>query len=165
MRNHPSIFGLFVLVGLLVPTQSRADHFTIDLQVKSPKEAKTAHAESAPPAAKAKARMIVVAETGKPIRALWTVSSAAKDDEMKDVLIHFFVVRVAEVGQKTVPKLDKDVAAETALTMDFQPTDKASGQLEFQIDKPGAYLVRLETLGSANDPSHEQFAALDLVVK
>ena len=114
---------------------------------------------------KPKPRGVLVTQAGTPIRANWTVANSSKTGE-KDVLVHCFIVRQSEIGQAAVPKLDKDVAAESALTMDFEPKDKASGTFELQIEAPGAYLVRVEILGGANGTSSpEQFAALDLVVK
>ena len=65
-----------------------------------------------------------------------------------------------------MPKLNKDVVAETAMTMDFKPKDKAKGEVTVEIDKPGAYLVRIETIGAASGANlHEHFAALDLVIE
>jgi len=138
----------------------------MDLEVKAGKESKKGQADVTVMATKPKARPVLVAEASKPIRVHWKVTSTATKGEAKDVLIHFFVVTLAEVGQSTVPKLDKDVVSESALTMDFQPKDKASGELEFRIEKPGVYLVRVETRDTASEPGgHDHFAALDLVVK
>ena len=67
------------------------------------------------------------------------------------------------LGQRAVPKLTKDVSAESALTMDFGPGEKAKGGLRFTIDRPGLYLMRLETIGAPE--GRECFSALDLVIK
>ena len=65
-----------------------------------------------------------------------------------------------------MPKLDKGVIAESALSMDFGPKDKSEGELSFTIDKPGCYLLRLETIGATAGPAgHEDFAALDVEVR
>ena len=70
------------------------------------------------------------------------------------------------VGQAALPDLNKDVAAESALTMDFKPKDKTEGELTFTIEAAGNYLLRLETVKTAvGDDGHEHFAALDIVVK
>ena len=50
--------------------------------------------------------------------------------------------------------------------MDFEPDDRSHGDTTFQIDTPGTYLLRLETIGAAaGEGGREYFAALDLVVK
>ncbi|HLN28030.1 MAG TPA: hypothetical protein VK395_09805 [Gemmataceae bacterium] len=166
MCNPRASWCVSVLSGLLAANCCRAEHFAIDLEVKSSKETKIAHAEVADLAAKPKPRLVLAGEVGKPVRVHWTIMSTAKTGETKNVTVHFFAVRQAQVGQAAIPKLDKDVAAESALVMDFQPKDKARGEIEFQIDKPGAYLVRLETMGAANETdNHEHFAALDLLIK
>jgi hypothetical protein len=73
---------------------------------------------------------------------------------------------VDKVGQTTVPKLNRGVAAESALTMDFRPKESTHGELTFRIDTPGVYLVRVETIGAAVGlEGHEHFATLDVVVE
>jgi hypothetical protein len=58
------------------------------------------------------------------------------------------------------------VAAESALTMDFNPKDATRGELSFTLERPGFYLLRLETIGAAvGADGQEYFAALDLEVE
>ncbi len=96
----------------------------------------------------------------------WVLTNRHPKNSFKDVIVHFFVVKEDEVGQRVVPKLGKNVQAESALTMDFHPGDKTRGELSFTIDQPGAYLLRLETVGAAVEPdAHEHYAAIDLVVE
>ena len=155
-----------VLLGGSLGAPARADHFTIDLEVKTPDAAKAAHAEAAGIGVKPKARGVLEARAGARLTAGWTLTSVAPKAKFKNVLVHFFVVKEDQVGQQVVPKLDKEVWVETALTMDFNPGDKNQGELSFVIDKPGTYLLRLETIGAAvGIEGHEHFAALDLVVR
>ncbi len=144
----------------------RADHFTIDLEVKTGKTKEMVHAETLEPGAKAKARAVLEVAAGQEIEIHWTVTCSAKQGMFKDVLVHFFIAKEGMIGQPGTPKIDKDAAAESALTMDFRPTEKAKGQMKVKLTKPGPYLLRLETIGAAKGTeSHEHFAALDLLVK
>ena len=43
--------------------------------------------------------------------------------------------------------------------------DKTEAELNFTIDVPGSYLLRLETRDSVGTEGHEHYAALDVVVK
>jgi hypothetical protein len=165
-RHRCTSCAAAVLLGLLLSHAARADHFAIDLTVTADKHAKTAHAETAGLGVTAKPRAILELPAGKPIVATWSFTCTDKKESFKDVVIHFFVVKEEKAGQAAVPKLDQGVVAENAMTMDFKPKDKARGGLNFQIDKPGTYLLRVETLGaSVGTEGHEHFAALDLVVK
>ncbi len=160
MRSLLALSLLFV--GPFPSNATDAGHFTIHLEVKSGKEAKKVDSKVAP---QADSRPVLTVQTAKRIQVSWTVTASSKSTD-KDVLIHLFVVRESKTGQAAVPKLDKDVPAETAMTMDFQPQDKASGTLEFQIDTPGTYLMRIETRGDAEGAAvPEQFVAIDLVVQ
>lgn len=79
--------------------------------------------------------------------------------------MHFFVVKIDKIGQGTVPKLDKHVAHEGVLAMDFKPNEKASGEFTLTIPKSGSYLVRVETIGTLRPHGHEHYAAIDLLIE
>jgi hypothetical protein len=165
MEYHMIRVTFFVCVVSTAAGQARADHFSIDLKVQAGKESKTAQAETASLGSKAKKREVLHAKVGDRITVQWTMTNNAKM-AVKNVLVHFFAVKQGEIGQKTTPKLDKGVVAESALVMDFNPKDKTKGELSFVIDRAGPYLLRLETIGAAiGDSGHEHFAALDLLVK
>jgi hypothetical protein len=164
--SYRTILAVILLSGFFPSAPVRADHFAIDLEVKADGARKTVKADRAALGVKAKEREALTAKAGATMTVKWTVTSTAKTGVVKDVLVHFFVVKEEKLGQASVPKLDKDVAAESALTMDFKPKDKATGELSFTIASPGIYLLRLETIGAASGADgHEHFAALDLVIK
>jgi hypothetical protein len=161
-------FGLCLLAWAAPwPARLRADHFTINLKVETSAGSRTVHAQAATlGGAKSPSRPLLEGASGKPIAIHWTLTSTERSETFKDVLVHFFIVKEEKAGQQVVPKLDKQVEVESALTMDFKPGDKSQGEQTFQIDKPGVYLVRLETVGAAvGGDGHEHFAALDLVIK
>jgi len=145
---------------------ARAEHFTIDLEVKGPKVNHTARAETAGLGVKPKPRFVLEVQAGDQVTVKWTLTSTASKDTFKDVLVHFYAVKIAKPGDPPPPKLDKDVLLETALTMDFKPKDKSQGELTLKPEKPGVYLLRLETIGAAaGGEDHEHFATLDLVAR
>jgi hypothetical protein len=158
-------FVALVLGGLLVPTAG-AQEFTIDLKVQSSKENKTANAETAVVNFKLKPRGTFKVKAGEKIRVQWTMKNVDAKEVFKNVLVHFFVVKLDKAGQAFLPKLDKNVAVESALLMDFRPKDQTQGDLTFVIAQPGAYLLRLETIGARIDfGGHEHYANLDLIVE
>jgi hypothetical protein len=158
--------GLVLLGWFSCAVGVRADEFAIDLEARAGKESKTAHAEAAALGAAPKPRAVLEAKAGERVTVKWALRCTDAKETYKDVIVHFFAVREEKTGQQAVPKLDKDVAAESALTMDFKPKDAADGELSFTVDRPGSYLLRLETIGAAAGlEGHEHFAALDLVVR
>lgn len=110
-------------------------------------------------------RPVVHLTHDQPARVSWHVENVSKSAEFKDVLVHFFVVPEKEVGQKKVPPLTADVTYEGALTMDFKPHDDADWQWTLNIHQPGAYLLRVETIGLLDQDGHERYAAMDLLVE
>jgi uncharacterized cupredoxin-like copper-binding protein len=154
----PFIFAIFPMAG-------HAGHFAMELKVQSVGASATAKTETAGLGAKANPRVVLHIKSGERITVRWVLTYQDAKNPAKNVLVHFFAAREDAVGQKTMPKLDKNVAAESALTMDFNPKDKARGELTFTIQEAGAYLVRVETIGAAAGTNeHEHFAALDLMV-
>ncbi len=159
-------FGLTALAILLASPALAAEPFAIDLEVSSGKASKTAHAESAAPGSKHEERAVLEIAAGQRVTVKWKLSGTDPKATIKDVTVHFFAVKEEKAGQQTVPKLDKGVVAESALSMDFGPKDKNEGELTFTIDKAGCYLLRLETVGATAGPAgHENFAALDVKVR
>lgn len=139
--------------------------FAIDLKVTAGKASKTAHADVAGIGVKPKPRLVLEAKAGEPVTVAWTLQNTGKAT-VKDVVVHFFAVKEEKAGQEKPPKLNKDVAGESALTMDFKPKDKAEGELNLSLPGPGAYLIRVETIGvAAGKDGNEFFAALDVVVR
>jgi hypothetical protein len=155
-----------VMLLLLFSWPLRADHFTVELKAQAGKLSLTAETATASLGAIAKKRGVLQVKAGQRISVRWTMKNKDPKESLKNVLVHFFAVREQELGQKTTPKLNKDVSAETALTMDFNPNDKAEGELSFTIDQAGPYLLRVETIGAAvGAEGHEHFAALELLVQ
>ncbi len=159
------VLSLAAFAGLLTAA-SAEEPFAIDLTIRSGKASQTAHAESADRLAKPRTRAVLAVKAGQRIAVRWKLSSTDPKETLKDVTIHFFVVKEEKANQPPVPKLNQDVVAESAASMDFGPKDKADGVLNFTIDKPGCYLLRLETIGAIAGPAgHEDFAALDVTVR
>jgi hypothetical protein len=154
-----------VLVWLVASGPARADHFTIDLEVKGPKTHCTVHAEPAGFQIKPKPRAALEIQAGDSITIKWTLAGTAPKETVKDVLVHFYAVKIPKPGDPAPLKLGNDVLLETALTMDFKPKDKSEGELSLQVDKSGTYLLRLETKGPAANSDGGDRATLDLVVR
>jgi hypothetical protein len=159
-------FLLTILTSIMGLLATRADHLTFEAEVNVDGLRKKCGADISAPGVKAKPREALDVPVGKQITVKWTATHTGTDEALKDVVIHFFVVKEEKAGQATIPKLDRDVLAESALTMDFKPRDKQTGELTFQIDARGVYLLRVESLGAVvGIGGHEDFAALDLIVK
>jgi hypothetical protein len=171
-----SLLGLAALGALFTATtsgagqahrapRSPAEPFAIDFTVGAGQARQTAHAESAAPLATPKERGALEVKAGERITVQWKLSGTDPKGVLKDITVHFFAVKEEKAGQRPVPKLDKGVIAESALSMDFGPKDNNEGKLSFSIDQPGCYLLRLETIGASAGPAgHEDFAALDVNV-
>jgi len=145
---------------------ARAEHFAIELEIKGPKVSHTARTETSGLGVKPKPRAVLEVQAGDQVTVKWTLTSTASKETLKDVLVHFYAVKIAKAGDPPPPKLDKDVLLETALTMDFKPKDKSQGELTLKPEKPGVYLLRLETIAAAaGGEDHEHFATLDLVAR
>jgi hypothetical protein len=161
-----SICSLALAYGLLVLGTARADHFTIELKIETASGSKAVKGKTLAPGAKPKVREVFAAKAGQKFTVRWTLTNVSAKMPAKDVLVHFFVVKEEKAGQVEVPKLIKDVVAESAVTVDFAPKDRAKGELTFTIEQAGAYLVRLETIGAGapGADEHEHFAALDVTI-
>jgi hypothetical protein len=155
---------LVLWIGLVTaPSRARAEHAKITLDVVVPGSQQTAFVDQTPPAWGKNPRPVVKAKVGDPIKINWTLTNVYPHKTLENVVVHFFVVGVKKVGQKEAPDLNGDVVQESAFEMDFKPGGKAGQRNTLKIDRPGVYLVRVETRQTNSD--HEHFSAIDLVIE
>lgn len=155
---------LLVAIPLLCLTSgAAASDMELTLQVKAGEQVvSTERTYEQPSETKPQPRAVFTSRGAETLVVTWTVKNTGEEEKYEDVLIHCFVVREEEAGQENVPDL-ADPVQESALTMDFKPGGSASGEFSLIIDKPGAYLVRVETRNMLATHGHEHYAALDLV--
>jgi hypothetical protein len=155
---------VLLLAALAFPEGEALPPFAIDLTATAGKESKTAHAAAVlqdfAPGRKPAPRPVLEVKAGQRVNVRWTLTLRAGQPALKNVLIHCFAAPEEKAGQAAVPRKDKDNPVESAAVADFRAGDKAQGELSFVLDRPGAYLLRVETVGIG-----ENFAALDLVVR
>ncbi len=145
----PRFLPGLVFLGALAASARAAEPFAIDLDVRCGKAGQTAHAESAAPDATHPERGVLEVKAGDKITVKWRMSATDPAAKIENVTVHFFAVKEEAVGQKAVPKLTQGVVAEAACTLDFNARDRNEAELTFAFDEPGAYLVRVETIGAA----------------
>ena len=143
---------------------ARGAGYELSLETTDGKEKRMTHSRPAEAGKPAEKRVQMAVRPDAQFAATWTVKRTGKD-EAKDALVHFYVVRIGRPGEAPPPLEPKHVIIESALTMDFPTGETASASLKFKVEEPGVYLVRIETRPNADEPGHEDFAAMDLVVR
>lgn len=164
---HPKVplLAIIYLTCGFSGTRAPADDLEIVIVLLSDKQkTQTEHTHEAPSTERPK-RQVVELQRGKTVKVTWVTRNAGKSKPLKDVLVHFFIVKEKELGQTEVPKLTQDVTYEGALTMDFIPQETAKWEFGLSLNESGSYLLRVETVGLLQSHGHEHYAALDLDVK
>lgn len=165
-RSHPAPCLILPATLLLaMATAARAEHAKINLEVSAPRAQETAFVDQTPPESGKNPRPVLKCKVGEPVKVQWILTNVYPHKTLQNVVVHFFIAREQKVGQKPLPDLNNEdnVVVETAFEMDFKPGGKAGARTTVNIDKPGNYLIRVETKGTQSD--HEHFAAIDLVVE
>lgn len=164
-RLLPLACALAILTVLLL-RPAGAEHFDILLRVQTTNGRADASMDTTPPIGGVNRRPVVKAKAGEMVRVAWRMKSAYPHGTMKNVTIHFFVVREEQAGQKPVPDPAGAAGiADNSFDMDFAPSAAANGALRFKIAEPGNYLVRVQSENTHQEHEHEHFAAIDLVVE
>lgn len=155
--------SLAIILGFgLVPALCRADDFTIAVKTQAGKKPDTVEAKY--PRAEAKGpRTVLTAAADAPVQVEWRVIYTGKEPA-RDVLFHFFVVKIDKPDQQEVPKLTRGLIAESAATIDFKAKDKTEGEISFAAPAAGRYLVRVE-IKKAGAKESDAFADLELLVR
>lgn len=156
--------AIFAATLLLLATASRAEHFKIELTMKSAQDEPTAHADTDPPPEGSNPRPICHAKRGEDLTLQFFFTSNFPHEALKNVTVHYYIAPEKEAGKKAMADPGKPNVLEGDFTMDFKPvTGRVGLRQRIHIDQPGAYIVRVESRHSDSD--HEHFAAMDLVVE
>jgi hypothetical protein len=157
--------ALAAAVGLL-PRRAGAEHFAITLRVISGQQRAETIMDTTPPIGGVNPRPVVMAHPGDEVRVDWRMRSSYPHGIMKDVTVHFFVVREEKLGQKPVPDPAGSAGVvDNSFVMDFAPDAAAQGALRFRAGAPGNYLVRVQSENTHQEHGHEHFSAIDLHVE
>jgi hypothetical protein len=153
-----------IAVVLLASSTLRAEHFIIELTVKSAGDEATAHSDTDPPPQGTKPRPLCHARAGEELTLQFFVTSNFPHNPLKHVNVRYYIYPEKEAGNKSPPEPGKPAELEGTFLLDFKPeTGRVGLRQRLHIDKPGAYIVRVESEHSDSD--HEHFAAMDLVVQ
>jgi hypothetical protein len=133
--------------------------------VTTPRGQAESHWDTSPPEGGVNRRPVVTAKVGDRVEIEWLMRSVFPHGVMKDVVVHFFVVREETIGQKPVPDLKKGAWTESRMQVDFLPDHAARASIQLTARTPGAYLVRVESEGTQGEVAHEHFSAVDLKVE
>lgn len=163
--RHPIAFALAIGIIGANPGPTRAEHAKINLDVAASGEQVTAFVDQTPPDHGKNPRPTIKAKAGEPIKIQFLFTNVYPHKTLENVVVHFYIARQGAVAQQPTPDLGVEgvLVLESAFEMDFKPGAKAGARNTLRIDKPGVYLVRVESRQTGSD--HEHFAAVDLVVE
>lgn len=158
--------GAAALTTALFTRPSGAEHFDILLQVESGNSKITAMTDTTPPIGGVNPRPVIKVKSGAGVRVTWKMSSGFPHGIMKNVTVHFFIVRQQNLGQKPVPDPSgAGSVVNNSFNMDFAPKAVAAGSVQFKSPEPGAYLVRVQSEDTHVEHDHEHFSAADILVE
>ncbi len=166
-RSRIAVLIVALIAGILALAgrHAGAEHFDILLRVSSGDKQAQASMDTTPPIGGFNPRPVLKVKPGDPIKIAWNVKNSSPHGALKNVSLHFFIVRQANTGQKPVP----DAAGlagvfDSSFTTDMAIGAVSSGALKLKLSDPGSYLIRLQSEGTHEDAGHEHFSAIDVEV-
>ena len=161
------LIAFALAAGILAanPAPSRAEHAKINLDVSASGEQVTAFVDQTPPEHGKNPRPVLKVKAGQPIKIQWSLTNVYPHKTLENVVVHFYVRQGESAGQKPTPDLGVEATSSSSPPSRWtsSPAPRPGPATTFRIDKPGAYLVRVESRQTQSD--HEHFAAVDLVVE
>ena len=140
----------------LAPLPAWAEGLVANLEVRTPTA--TERTSSRTPPTRSPARPTLLVSPGQTLTVQWEVRDTGPEP-IADVLTHCFVVAIPTPAPgSTAPR----PVVETALTMDFNATNVASGTLSFHLPSTGLYSVEVVAQGNASRASTPSRAALEV---
>jgi hypothetical protein len=155
--------GLLFLLIFAVPLRTRAEHFDFILTVENGSEKVEARSDDDPPAGGYNPRPVLHGHTGETLHWQFFMTNAKPHDPFVQLKVRYYLAPEAKAGQKqpSAPGADPIVQGEFIVDMNYK--DRVGVRQEFHVDKPGIYLLRVESANSHSD--HEHFSAVDVEIK
>lgn len=156
---------IILLAVISVIVWSRAESFvvTLELQGAHGKQSVTNAIAASRTANKPRAKF--KAQVNESLKVLYRIGHNSPTP-IEDVLVHLYVAPEEQLNQMRPPNLKSElVILESALVMDFKTNHIAQGTFSFKVNRPGIFLVRVESLDSENTLLDESFAAIDLEIQ
>jgi hypothetical protein len=151
-RSARRLFAWLIALTACGAPAARASHLVMDLTVEGRPQAAHAGADTSPPAIGKNVRPRVQVRAGDSVKLRWSVKNADARRKLDRLLVHLFIVREAEAGQKEVPDPRKGALWESVFATALEPSKGTSGEVEVPVDQPGTYLVRVESMLSERNP-------------
>ena len=148
---------------LAVPLQIRAEHFDFTLTVENASERVEAHSDDDPPAWGFNPRPILHGHAGETLHWQFFMTNAKPHDPFLQLKIRYYLAPEAKAGQKEPSAPGADPVIQGEFIVDLKYKDRVGLRQQFHVDKPGIYLLRVETSNSHSD--HEHFSAVDVEIK
>ena len=133
MRRNPGRVGIgtacvALALGAVLSRHAGAEHFDMLLRVNSGEKQEQASMDTTPPIGGVNPRPVVRVKAGDPIQVTWRLKNVSPHGALKNVSIHFFVVREAKTGQKPVPDpAGQSGVVDTGFTTDLKYGSVATG--------------------------------------
>jgi hypothetical protein len=152
----------FLMLMFILPGMVRGEHFDFTLTAKSASEQVEAHSDDDPPAGGFNPRPILHGRAGETLHWQFLMTNAKPHEPFVQLKVRYYLAPEAKAGQKEVPGL-KDSTVEGEFVLDLKFKGRVGVRQQFHVDKPGFYLLRVETDNSHSD--HEHFSAVDIEIK
>jgi hypothetical protein len=153
----------FALALSLGAPAARAEHAAITLTVAGSGGRVEATADREPPLGGIRPRPQFTVHAGDPLVLQFNLTNIYPHGVKEGVIVRYFVARTQKIGQKELPELEHGAVTQGRVVVNQKPQSRVGARLQFHVDVPGIYLVRVETLNTESD--HEHFSAIDLEVK
>jgi hypothetical protein len=161
LKGFPAYAVLMFM--FVVPGRVGAEHFDFTLTLESASEKVEADSDDDPPAGGFNPRPIVHGRVGETLHSQFLMTNGKPHDPFLQLKVRYYLVPEIKAGQKEPSGAMKDSTVEGEFVVDLKYKGRVGVRQQFRVDKPGVYLLRVETDNSHSDPEH--FSAVDLEVK
>lgn len=108
-------------------------------------------------------RPLALIQAGEKPQLRWSVRNNDAKAPVKDIVVHFLILREEAAGEKIAAGLRKGSVLDQVMGTTLRPQAVAGGNYNTAIYEPGFYLVEVEVLDP--DGNRRLYAALDLEVR
>jgi hypothetical protein len=152
-----------LLLSLALSWQVRAEHFDFTLTVEGAAGRVEAHSDDDPPAEGLNPRPVFHGKVGEVLYWQFFMTDAKPHDPFPRLKVRYYLIPQARAGERPAAGSKETPLLEGEFTLDMKFKNRVGLRQRFHVDRPGRYLLRVETANSHGD--HEHFSAADLEIK
>lgn len=158
------LFWATLLVLAFAPYyRARAEHFSISLTIENADSKTESHADDDPPPVGLNPWPVFHARVGEALTWQFFMTNVKPHEPFEQMKVRYYLAPAVQSGRKDLSASETTPVFRGEFLLDFKYKGRVGLRQQFRVDRPGKYVLRVESVDSHSE--HEHFSAIDVEVQ